>query len=216
MTDPRSETPDTPEASDVEAPETSILAAPDATPVDAAASVDAEAPVADEAPEQVAASPEEIEDEAEIEDELVAAATAGAAPAPIVAETAAPRARTRRPKPQRTPPPVPDPRITGPYAIVETGGKQYRVSVGDTLSVERLPAEAGSEITLDRVLLLGGDGSTRVGTPTIAGAAVTARVEDQYRGEKIVVFKYKAKKRYRRRMGHRQSLTRLAITGITG
>jgi large subunit ribosomal protein L21 len=65
-------------------------------------------------------------------------------------------------------------------------------------------------------LLLGGTGAIRVGTPTVAGAAVTARIDDHYRGEKIVVFKYKAKKRYRRRMGHRQSLTRLTITGITG
>ncbi len=105
---------------------------------------------------------------------------------------------------------------TRPYAIIETGGKQYRVGVGDTLSVEQLPVEAGADVTLDRVLLLGGHGATRVGTPTIAGAAVTARVDDHYMGEKIVVFKYKAKKRYRRRLGHRQSLTRLTITGITG
>jgi large subunit ribosomal protein L21 len=102
------------------------------------------------------------------------------------------------------------------YAIIETGGKQYRVSVGDRISVERLPDEAGSEIAIDRVLLLGGTGTTVVGTPTVPGATVTARVEDHFRGEKIVVFKYKAKKRYRRRMGHRQSLTHLTITGING
>lgn len=101
-----------------------------------------------------------------------------------------------------------------PYAIIETGGKQYRVSVGDTLSVEKLDHEAGSAVTFDRVLLLGGDGSTRVGTPTVDGATVEATVEDQYRGEKLVIFKYKPKKRYRRRTGHRQSLTRLAITAI--
>ncbi len=105
---------------------------------------------------------------------------------------------------------------TRPYAIIETGGKQYRVSVGDRISVERLPAEAGSEITIDRVLLLGGDGATRVGTPVVPGAAVTAAVDEHYRGEKIIVFKYKAKKRYRRRTGHRQNLTHLTITGITG
>ena len=111
---------------------------------------------------------------------------------------------------------TPAPRPLSPYAIVETGGKQYRVSVGDTLAVELLPVEAGADVTLERVLLLSGNGATRVGTPTVAGAAVTARVEDHYRGKKIVVFKYKAKKRYRRRLGHRQSLTRLTITGITG
>jgi large subunit ribosomal protein L21 len=103
------------------------------------------------------------------------------------------------------------------YAIIETGGKQYRVSVGDRISVERLASEAGGEITIDRVLLLGGGGgTTRVGAPVVEGATVTARVDDHVRGEKIVVFKYKAKKRYRRRIGHRQELTRLTITGIAG
>jgi large subunit ribosomal protein L21 len=102
------------------------------------------------------------------------------------------------------------------YAIIETGGKQYRVSVGDRISVERLPSDAGGEITIDRVLLLGGDGTTRIGMPVVEGATVTAHVDDHFRGEKIIVFKYKAKKRYRRRIGHRQELTRLMITGITG
>jgi large subunit ribosomal protein L21 len=101
-----------------------------------------------------------------------------------------------------------------PYAIIETGGKQYRVSVGDTLSIEKLPIEQGSDVTFDRVLMVGGDGSARVGTPLLAGATVQAQVEQQYRGPKIVVFKYKPKKRYRRRTGHRQSLTRVAITAI--
>lgn len=117
---------------------------------------------------------------------------------PVVAET-------DRPKPAAT-----------PYAVIETGGKQYRVRVGESLAVERLTAEAGSDLTLDRVLLVGGAGTTRVGTPVVSGATVTARVEDHYRGEKIVTFKYKPKKRYRRRTGHRQSLTRLTITGIDG
>jgi large subunit ribosomal protein L21 len=103
-----------------------------------------------------------------------------------------------------------------PYAVIETGGKQYRVSVGDRITVERLADDAGSEITLNRVLLLGGDGSTRIGTPIVEGATVTASVDDHHRGEKIVVFKYKPKKRYRRKQGHRQELTRLTITGITG
>ena len=116
--------------------------------------------------------------------------------------------RTFRPKPRVSP------QVTSPYAVIETGGKQYRVSVGDTITVERLPDDAGDELSIDRVLLLGGDGSTRIGTPTVEGALVTAKIDDHFRGEKIVVFKYKAKKRYRRRTGHRQSLTHLTITNI--
>lgn len=108
---------------------------------------------------------------------------------------------------------VPPPAPKG-YAIIETGGKQYRVSVGDRIAVERLAADDGGEITLDRVLLIGGDGQTRVGTPVVAGASVTATVDDHFRGEKIVVFKYKPKKRYRRRIGHRQALSHLTITAI--
>jgi large subunit ribosomal protein L21 len=102
----------------------------------------------------------------------------------------------------------------GPYAIIETGGKQYRVAVGDRLAIEKLPVDAGSDVTFDRVLMLGGADSTKVGTPLVAGATVKGRVEEQFRGPKIIVFKYKAKKRYRRRTGHRQSLTRVAITAI--
>ena len=100
------------------------------------------------------------------------------------------------------------------YAVVATGGKQYRVAVGDRLSIEKLTVEPGSGITFDRVLMVGGDGSPRVGTPLVAGATVQAEVEQQFRGPKIVVFKYKPKKRYRRRTGHRQALTRVAITAI--
>ena len=100
------------------------------------------------------------------------------------------------------------------YAIIETGGKQYRVAVGDQLSIEKLSVEPGSGITFDRVLMVGGDGSPRVGTPLVAGATVQAEVEQQFRGPKIVVFKYKPKKRYRRRTGHRQAMTRVAITAI--
>lgn len=145
----------------------------------------------------------------------VADVIATAVPENVVREgETVPVAPERRRRPKTTAAPVARP--PSPYAIIETGGKQYRVSVGDNLAVERLPAETGGDVTIDRVLLLGGDGVTRVGTPTVPGASVTARVDDQYRGEKVVVFKYKAKKRYRRRMGHRQSLTRLTITGITG
>lgn len=103
-----------------------------------------------------------------------------------------------------------------PYAVIATGGKQYRVKVGDRISVERLHVDTGSAITIDQVLLLGGDGSTRIGTPIVEGARVEATVDAQDRGEKLVIFKYKAKKRYRRRTGHRQELTRLTITGISG
>ena len=100
------------------------------------------------------------------------------------------------------------------YAIIETGGKQYRVSVGDRISVERLAAEESDEITIDRVLLLGGDGDVKVGTPVVSGATVTAKIDNHFRGEKIDVFKYKPKKRYRRKIGHRQALTHLTILAI--
>jgi large subunit ribosomal protein L21 len=102
------------------------------------------------------------------------------------------------------------------YAIVETGGKQYRVKPGDTVAVERLSGEPGETLDLDRVLLLGGDGprAARVGSPGVAGAVVRAEVVDHIRGEKIIVFRYKSKVRYRRKTGHRQSLTRLKITDI--
>jgi large subunit ribosomal protein L21 len=101
-----------------------------------------------------------------------------------------------------------------PYAIIETGGKQYRVAVGDHLTIEKLPAEPGTDVVFDRVLMIGGAGTPRIGTPHLAGVSVAAQSEDQFRGTKIVVFKYKPKKRYRRRTGHRQSQTRVAITAI--
>ena len=100
------------------------------------------------------------------------------------------------------------------YAIIATGGKQYRVAVGDVINVERLDAEVGSSVTIDQVLLIGGAGAAQIGTPVVEGATVSADVVDAMRGEKIVVFKYKPKKRYRRRTGHRQALTKLAITAI--
>jgi large subunit ribosomal protein L21 len=101
------------------------------------------------------------------------------------------------------------------YAIVETGGKQYRVEPGDTVAVERLAGEPGDTLDLDRVLLVGGaDDAARVGAPGVAGAVVRAEVLGQIRGEKIIVFRYKSKVRYRRKTGHRQSLTRLRITDI--
>ena len=102
------------------------------------------------------------------------------------------------------------------YAIIQTGGHQYRVAVGDQLDVEKLSVEPGTEIMLDQVLLVSDDNDqVVVGTPIVLGARVRATVVDQFRGEKIIVFKYKPKKRYRRKMGHRQDLTRLAIQEIT-
>jgi large subunit ribosomal protein L21 len=102
------------------------------------------------------------------------------------------------------------------YAIVETGGKQYRVKPGDTLAVERLAGEPGETLDLERVLLVAGNGddAARVGSPGVAGAVVRAELVEHIRGEKIIVFRYKSKVRYRRKTGHRQSLTRLRIMDI--
>src|SRR4051794_22150488 len=101
------------------------------------------------------------------------------------------------------------------YAIVETGGKQYRVQPGDTIAVERLTGEPGETLDLGRVLLVaGGEGGTHVGAPEVADAIVRAEVVEHGRGEKIIVFRYKSKVRYRRKTGHRQALTRLRIMDI--
>ena len=101
------------------------------------------------------------------------------------------------------------------YAIIQTGGKQYRVSDGDTVRVELLPGDRGDQVELTDVLLVSRDGEVTVGDPTVAGARVTAEVVGSGRGKKIVVFKYKAKTRYRRRNGHRQAYTDLKVTGIS-
>ena len=100
------------------------------------------------------------------------------------------------------------------YAILETGGKQYKVRPGDTLRVEKLEAAPGETVTLDRVLLLAEGDEVEVGRPLVAGARVTAEVVDQERGPKIIVFKYKAKVRYRRKTGHRQWISRLLVRDI--
>ena len=100
------------------------------------------------------------------------------------------------------------------YAIVESGGRQYRAEEGHSFSVEKLPYEVGEQIELDSVLLLADDGEIQVGQPTVPGARVRATIVDQYRGKKIFVWKYKPKKRYRRRKGHRQHYTRLRIDEI--
>jgi large subunit ribosomal protein L21 len=100
------------------------------------------------------------------------------------------------------------------FAIVKTGGKQYRVAVGAQLTVERITGEVGAEVALDEVLAIDSDGQRQIGRPTIAGAQVMAKVVAQPRGTKVIVFKKKRRKNYRRKRGHRQELTVLRITEI--
>ena len=96
-----------------------------------------------------------------------------------------------------------------------TGGKQYRVSAGDKIRVEKLNAEAGSTVSLDKVLVVGGEGETMVGAPYVAGACVEAEVVENGKADKVIIFKYKAKKDYRKKQGHRQPYTELKINGIS-
>ncbi|MBN6887866.1 large subunit ribosomal protein L21 [Cytobacillus horneckiae] len=99
------------------------------------------------------------------------------------------------------------------YAIIETGGKQVRVEEGQTIYIEKLNVEAGEAVTFDKVLFVGGD-SVKVGSPVVEGATVTAKVEKQGRAKKITVFKYKAKKNYHKKQGHRQPYTKVVIEKI--
>lgn len=100
------------------------------------------------------------------------------------------------------------------YAIIETGGKQYKVTEGDVLYIEKLTAEAGEAVTFDKVLaVLDGDTAT-FGAPTVEGASVAANVVKNGKGKKVLVFKYKPKKNYRRRQGHRQPYTKVEITKV--
>jgi large subunit ribosomal protein L21 len=101
------------------------------------------------------------------------------------------------------------------YAVVSTGGKQYRVEPGSTLTIERLAAEAGATLTFDRVLLIGDGDEVTVGTPVVTGASVSATVLGEELGPKLVIFKFKQKVKYRRRTGHRQHLMRVRIDAIT-
>jgi large subunit ribosomal protein L21 len=100
------------------------------------------------------------------------------------------------------------------YAVIRTGGKQYKVATDDVLAVEKLTAEAGSSIAFDEVLMLGEGEDVTVGAPLVAGASVKADIVEQTRGDKIIVFKKKRRKNYRRRQGHRQDLTVVRITDI--
>lgn len=100
------------------------------------------------------------------------------------------------------------------YAIIETGGKQYKVQEGDVLFIEKLSAGEGDTVTFDKVIAVGKDSGLVAGTPTVDGASVTAKVEKHVRGKKIVVFKYKPKKNYRRKQGHRQPHTKVVIESI--
>jgi large subunit ribosomal protein L21 len=100
------------------------------------------------------------------------------------------------------------------FAVIKTGGKQYAVSAGSRLEIEKLDAEAGQTVSFDEVLLVGSEAGTTVGTPVVAGASVTAEVVDQIRTDKVLVFKKRRRKNSRRRNGHRQRLTVVRITEI--
>lgn len=100
------------------------------------------------------------------------------------------------------------------YAVVKTGGKQYRVSAGEKLKIEQIPAEVGAEIVLDQVLLVADGDAVRMGTPLLEGAQITARVLAHGRGEKVRIFKLHRRKHYRRTQGHRQNYTEIEILGI--
>lgn len=99
------------------------------------------------------------------------------------------------------------------YAIIATSGKQYRVSEGDVIYIEKIDAQVDSTVSFD-VLLMGNDGDVKIGTPVVEGVKVEGKVVGQIRGEKIVVYKYKSKKNYRRKQGHRQPYTKVEITKI--
>lgn len=102
------------------------------------------------------------------------------------------------------------------YAVIETGGKQYRVQPGETVVVETLPGDAGDAIQFDRVLLISDDQSVAVGRPAIEGAVVTGEIVEQGLGEKLIVYKFKRRKNQRKRNGHRQPYTAVKIASVKG
>ena len=102
------------------------------------------------------------------------------------------------------------------YAVIKTGGKQYKVAPGEKLKVEQIPADVGAEVVLDQVLMIGEGESVRLGQPTVAGASVKATVVAHGRGDKVRIFKMRRRKNYRRHQGHRQGFTEVKIEGIVG
>jgi len=100
------------------------------------------------------------------------------------------------------------------FAVIKTGGKQYKVAKHAVIVVEKLLGEAGAKVALDEVLLVGGEGDAKVGAPMVAGASVAAEIIEQTRGDKVIIFKKKRRKNHRRKNGHRQDLTVLRITDI--
>ena len=100
------------------------------------------------------------------------------------------------------------------YAVIKTGGKQYRVVAGEKIKVEQIPADVGAEIILDQVLMVGEGESVNIGTPLLAGAKVTAKVVAHGRGPKIKIFKMRRRKHYQKHQGHRQNFTEIEISGI--
>jgi len=100
------------------------------------------------------------------------------------------------------------------YAVVATGGKQYKVEEGDVLRIEKIPGEVGESVSFDRVLMVSDGNEVTVGQPVVENAVVGARIVEQDRGKKVLVFKYKRRKRFRRKQGHRQSYTAVKITDI--
>lgn len=102
------------------------------------------------------------------------------------------------------------------YAVVRSGGKQYRVSQGGSVRVEKLTGDVGSTITLDDVLMVGEEGNVKIGAPTVDGASVSGTIVAQGRGKKIIIFKMKRRKGYRRKAGHRQDYTEIRVDSISG
>jgi large subunit ribosomal protein L21 len=101
------------------------------------------------------------------------------------------------------------------YAVIATGGKQYRVQEGETIQIEKISGDAGANVTFEEVLLVADGANVQVGTPVVAGAKVTAQVVETGKGEKLLIYKYRRRKGYRRKTGHRQQFTAVKITGIS-
>jgi len=100
------------------------------------------------------------------------------------------------------------------YAVIKTGGKQYRVAAGDKIQIEKLDGNPGDQVNFTEVLMVGGDGAVNIGAPHVAGASVVAEIASQDRGPRVIIFKQRRRKHYRRRNGHRQDLTSVTIREI--